>query len=66
MVNNQGRFVVVTFPGGPVPAPARRLDVFREGLKVGELKVTGPQQDFNTVADILAGDIQVHDEVKPE
>ena len=60
-----GRFVVITFPVGHLPILEQRLNVFRNGLKVGELKVTGPQLDDNIVADLVAGDAQPGDEVKP-
>ena len=66
MVNSSARFVVLSFPPGPVSAPDQHLNVYRQGLKVGELKVTGPQRGNDTVADILAGEIQVHDEVREE
>lgn len=65
-VNAGARFVVVGFPLGSVPAVGKRLNVYRNGLKVGELKVTGPQRDTNTVADIVAGDCQVGDEAREE
>jgi hypothetical protein len=42
----------------------QQLGLFRRGLKVGEVKVTGPQLDENTVADIVAGDSEVGDEVR--
>lgn len=63
-VNPNGRFVVMTFPLGGVPGIDRRLNVYRNGLKVGEVKVTGPQRDHNTVADIISGEARVNDEVR--
>jgi hypothetical protein len=63
-VNPTHRFVIVTFPPGSVPAPNQRLNVYRKGLKVGELRVTGPQIDGNTVADIIAGEAQLADDVR--
>jgi hypothetical protein len=65
-VNTAGRFVVLTFPLGAMPAMDKRLNVYRSGLKVGEVKVTGPQLDINIDADILAGECQIGDEVKEE
>src|SRR5712691_3284541 len=41
-VNSAGRFVVLTFPLGTMPAAEKRLNVYRTGLKVGEVKVSGP------------------------
>jgi len=62
--NSEGRFVVLNFPIGHLPGVDQRLNVYRQGLKVGEVKVTGPQRDDNTVADIVAGEAQVGDEVR--
>jgi hypothetical protein len=66
MVNAEARFVVISFPPGPVPQTDHRLSVYRNGLKVGEVKVSGPQHENDTVADITAGDVQLHDEVREE
>jgi len=64
-VNPAARFVVITYPVGvPLPAIDRKLDVYRAGLKVGEIKITGPSRDLNTVADITAGECQPGDEVR--
>jgi hypothetical protein len=49
------RFVVITFRVGRLPAIDRRLSVYREGLKVGEIKITGPQRDDSIVGDIVTG-----------
>jgi hypothetical protein len=65
-VNANARFVVLGFPIGSVPAVGKRFSVYRQGLKVGELKVTGPQRDNNTVADIIAGECQPGDEVRED
>jgi hypothetical protein len=62
-VNASGRFVVISYPVGTLPALEQRLNAHRNGLKVAELKVTGPTRDTHTVADILAGECQVGDEV---
>lgn len=63
-VNTSARFVVLNFPIGKMPALEQRLGIYRNGLKVGEVKVTGPQRDDNIVADITAGDAGVGDEVR--
>ena len=62
--NANARFVVLNFPIGRLPSLDQRLNVYRNGLKVGEVKVTGPQRDDNTVADIVAGESKVGDEVR--
>jgi hypothetical protein len=66
MVNAEARFVVISFPPGPTPQMDHRLSVYRNGLKVGEVKVTGPQHENDTVADIISGDVQLRDEVREE
>ena len=62
--NSAGRFVVLSFPVGQIPKLDQGLFLYRTGLKVGEVKITGPQQDNNIVADIVSGDAQVGDEVR--
>ena len=63
-VNEGARFAVLNFPVGDLPPVGQRLDVYRHGLKVGEVKITGPQQDDNTVADITNGQAQEGDELR--
>ena len=63
-VNDAARFVIVTFPAGHVPPIDQTLNVYRNGLKVGELKVTEPQRDEFTAADIVTGETAVGDEVR--
>lgn len=65
-VNANLRFVVLTFPIGQMPAVDARLNVYRNGNKVAELKVTGPQREDNTVADVVSGDPIAGDEVRQE
>jgi hypothetical protein len=66
LVNTASRFVVLSYPLGGMPAQQQRLGVYRNGLKVAELKVTGPARDVNTVAEILTGDCQVGDEARAD
>jgi hypothetical protein len=63
-VNQNARYVVLSFPIGRLPAMEQRLIVYRSGLKVGEVKVTGPQIEDNVVADIVEGDSGPGDEVR--
>lgn len=65
-VNVGARFAVITFYSGQLPALERHLGVFRNGLKVAEIKITGPHRDGNTVGDIVAGECQSGDEVRVE
>jgi hypothetical protein len=64
MANPQARFAVLNFAFGPMPALDQRLDVYRDGLKTGEVKVSGPQRDDNIVADMVEGNCQIGDEVR--
>jgi hypothetical protein len=60
-VDPTARFVVLTFPLGQTPAIDRRLDIYRAGSKVGEVKVSVWQREDSIVADILTGDCQIGD-----
>jgi hypothetical protein len=60
------RFVVLTFPLGQLPPAASRMNVFRNGAIVGEVKISREQRDDNTVADIVLGDARKGDEVRPK
>jgi hypothetical protein len=64
LVNPTARFVVLNFPVGRLPLMDQRLNLYRGGLKVGEVKVTGPQYDDNVVADLVAGESEVGDQVR--
>jgi hypothetical protein len=64
MVNQNARYVVLSFPIGHLPAMEQRMNVYRRGLKVGEVKVSGPQVEDNVVADIVEGDSSPGDEVR--
>ena len=63
-VNPSDHFVVLNFPLGHMPSLAQQLSLYRKGLKIGEVKVTGPQQDDNMVADLVTGEAEVGDEVR--
>jgi hypothetical protein len=62
--NDEGRFVVLNFPIGRVPAVGQRLFIYRQNVQVGEVKVSGPQRENLTVADLVAGEAQAGDEVR--
>lgn len=64
--NVAGRFVVLNFPAAQMPKVDQSLFLYRTGLKVAEIKITGPQNDDNTVADIVTGEAQVGDEVRDQ
>ena len=62
--NSTGRFVVLNFPVGQLPGMGQTLFLYHNGLKAGEVKITGPQRDSNVVADLVTGEAQVGDEVR--
>jgi hypothetical protein len=64
--NSVGRFVVLSFPVGQVPPTGQTFFLYRAGMKVGEVKITGPQRDNDTVADLTAGDAQEGDDVREQ
>jgi hypothetical protein len=64
-VNTVGRFVILSFPSSGMPKIDQPLFLYRNGLKVAEVRVTGPQDLNNNhiVADITSGEAQVGDTV---
>jgi len=62
--NASGRFAVLGFPVGQMPKLEQSLFLYRDGMKVGEVKITGPQRENNIVADLVTGEAQVGDEVR--
>ena len=65
-VNMEGKFVILTFPIGHLPALEQRLSVYHQGLKTGEVRATGPQLDDSVVGDLVTGDAQPGDEVRAQ
>ena len=64
--NAAGRFVVLSFPVGRMPNMDQTLFLYRNGLKAGEVKITGPQRDNDIVADLVTGTAQAGDEVRDQ
>src|ERR1700679_1785679 len=46
-VNTIGRFVVLGFSTSQLPSPGQTLFVYRAGLKVAQIRLTGPRQENN-------------------
>ena len=63
-INDAGRFVVLTFPEDKMPKVQQTMYLYRAGMKVAEVKITGPQQEHNIVADLISGDPKVGDTVR--
>jgi hypothetical protein len=64
--NSVGRFVVLRFPTGQMPRDGQALFVYRGGLKVGELKISGEQRDNFVVADVVNGEAQAGDDARDQ
>ncbi len=62
--NEAGRFVLLSFPVGQMPANDRMLTIHRDGKKVGEVKITGPRSDQRIVADLVSGEAHPGDDVR--
>jgi hypothetical protein len=65
-VNTILRFVVMEFPVWGLPSHEQRLNVYRGGQKIGEVKVTGPTIDTTVAGDLVAGEAQPGDEVRQD
>ena len=65
-VNTIGRFVVLSFPASQMPKLEQPLFLYRNGLKVAQVRITGPQQENNIVADLTSGTAQVGDTVRDQ
>jgi hypothetical protein len=64
--NSVGRFVVLSFPIGQMPQNGQTFFLYRDGMKIGQVKITGPQRDNDTVADLIEGDAQQGDDVREQ
>lgn len=62
--NEDGHFVVLIIPADQMPKADTELFLYRDNMKVGEVKITGPFQDSNVVGDLVNGDAQPGDEVR--
>lgn len=65
-VNPGLRFAVIDFSLGGVPAVGKQLGVYRNGEKVAEVQISGPQSDTHIAADITEGAVQLGDEVRED
>ena len=65
-IHSTSRFVVIDFYLSRLPQIGQRMNLYRQGLKVGEVKISGPEMSQYIAADIVAGDAQVGDEVRVE
>ena len=66
LVNPLLRFVIMDFPLRRLPSVEQRMNVYHQGQKIGEVKVTGPMRDTTIAGDIMFGQAQVGDEVRDD
>lgn len=66
LVNTQLKYVVVDFSLSRPPAPGETFNVYRAGMKVGEVRINDLSALSNFAADISAGEATVGDEVRTE
>lgn len=64
LVNEKLRFVVVDFSLGRKPDSEMRLGVFRDGQKVGSVRVSSQEQNGNVAADLTEGEVRIGDIVR--
>lgn len=64
-VNERLRFVVLDYSLQSLPAGGEVLEVVRNGEVIGEVKVTGPFRASTVGADIVRGDPEAGDVVRP-
>ncbi len=62
-VNLPLRYVVMDFELSTPPEIGQRLEVFREGLKIGEVQLSGPIMGSAAAGDIVTGQAAVGDTV---
>lgn len=60
------RFVILDFPLHPMPQIERRLFIYRKQQKVGVVKVTGPSHGRTIAADLIEGEANPGDQVRPD
>jgi hypothetical protein len=60
------RYVVMDFPIRRLPALDQRLNVYRQGQKVGEVAVSGPIMGTAAAGDVIAGQAEIGDEVRED
>ena len=65
-VNLNLRFAVIEFSLSQLPPVGQRMSVYRQGQKVGAVKISGPARDRNIAADLTAGEAQVGDEIRSD
>lgn len=66
VVNARLRFVIVDFAFSQPPALQARLGLYRDGQRIGEVRISGPVNGTSIVADVLSGVAEVGDLVRED
>jgi hypothetical protein len=66
LLNEKLRYVVLDFSSSRVPSDGQRLNLYRAGQKVAELKVTGAPMNQTITADILTGQAAIGDDARTD
>ena len=64
--NSVGRYVVLSFPVGQMPKTGQNFFIYRNGLKVAEVKTDAWQRDNFVVAELVTGEAQIGDDVRDQ
>ena len=62
-LNTEHDFVVIDFTSRMMPAVGTRVNIYRNGKRVGAVRITEPVRAQFATADILEGEVHVGDEV---
>ena len=63
-VDSRRRFVVIDFSVFQFPARGQDLNVYREQLRVGKVRITGPFVNTHIAADLILGSAREGDSVR--
>jgi hypothetical protein len=63
-LNSEHEFVVIDFMSRVVPAAGTRVNVYRNGKRVGAVRITEPVRAQFATADIVEGEVHVGDEAR--
>lgn len=66
LVNAPLKYIVVEGTLGRLPPPEQKLNVYRDGQRVGEVTVSAQVRGTNFAADIAVGDVRVGDTVRSD
>ena len=63
-LNPEHKFVVIDFASRVMPAVGTRVTIYRDGKRVGAVRITEPVRAQLATADIVEGEVYVGDEAR--